>query len=206
MSAGPLFMKVIAYPFSIEEKDLINTVILEKEGTIVYPTETFYALGCAATQTAAVSAVYKLKQRPRHLPLLVLIQSWEMLFQYVDAIPHGHLSLLREHWPGALTAILPHNGQLPKELNVNAPTVGFRMTSSTVAQALIELIGVPLVGTSANRTSEKEVTNCSSARSTFGNEVDLYIDGGESPGGFPSTLVDLTGERCLLVREGAIRL
>lgn len=200
-------MQILTYPFSKQDQETVSDLLKKKKATIVYPTETYYALGCSATDSEAVEKIYKLKQRSTNLPLLVLIDSWEMLDRYVVNLNTEKRNMLEDYWPGALTAILEAKGNdLANELNYQKSTLGFRMTSSPIAKKLIEITGVPLVGTSANRSSEKEAANCVTARQYFQDKVDLYIDGGASPGSAPSTLIDLTGKEIKIVREGMVKL
>ncbi len=199
-------MNTFQYPFSGKTPELIKEVLVENDGTIVYPTETFYALGCAANNSVAVNKVYQLKNRSRTMPLLVLVDDWEMLYQYTGPIHPAHLEILRRHWPGPLTAILPHKGGLAKELNMNSEFLGFRMTSSEIAKELIRLVGMPLVGTSANISSQKETNEIETAQKTFGDSVEIFVDGGKTPGIKPSTLVDMTKETYKVVREGMISI
>ncbi len=197
-------MLTLSFPFQEDDKTQIRKILLEKQGTIVYPTETFYALGCAATDASAVSSIFRLKNRDKAMPLLVLIDSWEMLEAYGKDIDESMRSELDRFWPGPLTAVLKCKDNLPGELNQQGTTLGFRMTSSPVAGEIISTVGVPLVGTSANRSSEAETTSCLKAREIFLDEVDIYVDGGTTPGRLPSTVVDFSGKSPRLIRKGAI--
>ena len=187
-------MNTFQYPFSGKTPELIRDILVENDGTIIYPTETFYALGCVADNPVAVNRVYELKNRNRAMPLLVLVDDWKMLFEYTGHIRHTHMETLKKYWPGPLTAILPHKGLLAKEL------------STVRVNRCKEIIGVPLVGTSANVSSQKEASEIQTAQKTFGDSVEIYIDGGKTPGIKPSTLVDMTRESYKVVREGMISI
>ena len=197
-------MQTLRYPFQDKELKLIANIIREKDALFVYPTETFYALGCSATSSAAVKEIYRLKRRDPAQPLLVLITDWVMLAQYTGDLRAEQQRFLEQFWPGPLTAILKTKGRLAEELNHQKSTLGFRMTSSAIAQELIKASGYPLVGTSANISGQKAVTSCQTAMEIFGDQVDLYIDGGETKGLLPSTLVDLTGSDPKIVRRGVL--
>lgn len=199
-------MQTITFPFLTQQKEAIRSHLLEASGCIVFPTETFYALGCAADDSVAVAKIYELKKRRRNQPLLVLIDSWEMFDRYTLGIGEAQLNLLRKHWPGPLTAILKQKGNLATELNHGGLTLGFRMTTSHIAQELIRLINRPLVGTSANQSGEPEVADCGTAIKIFGNAIDFYVDGGKTPGVLPSTVVDLTTDNWKVVRKGMIEI
>ncbi len=200
-------MKVCTYPFQSTEDELIGNILRERQGTIIYPTETYYALGCIATSNEAVARVYALKKRDRSLPLLVLINSWAMLDTYAAKITREQKTFLTKYWPGALTVILETRKKLAKELNMEGTTLGFRMTSSPIARRLIDLAGCPLVGTSANRSTEKEISYFKETTDVFGQHVDLYIDGGTTLGKRPSTLIEMTkSSEYSVIRQGAVQL
>jgi len=200
-------MKVVSYPFKSPDYELIRETLFKQSGTIIYPTETFYALGCASNISPAVEKIYSLKQRKKNMPLLVLVDSWQMLKSYAANISPDKLEFLKKHWPGPLTAILETQENLAKELNYSGSTLGFRMTSSSIARDLIHAMGIPLVGTSANRSIESEISEFSIVQSAFGDQVDLYIDGGTTPGKLPSTIIDMTQtEKFSIIRQGMIKL
>ena len=178
---------------------------MSDSGTVVFPTDTYYALGCSAVCSDAVSRIYRLKSREANRPLLILIDSWRMFHAYVDSIPAIQLRTVEKHWPGPLTAIFKTNRKLARELNCQSDEVAIRMTPHPVALELISICGVPLVGTSANRSGRPPVTNVEAAIRCFSAEVDLYIDGGETKGGLPSTVIRfLQGGGIQTVRKGAV--
>lgn len=197
-------MKTIGYPFQDSDRTEIREV-LTRDGIMVFPTETFYAIGCLATSSAAVERIYALKQRQKGAPLLVLIDSWKMLEKYADGLTAKVCKTLQHYWPGALTAVLPQKGGLAAELNAPGETLGFRLTSSAIACELIQTVGLPLVGTSANISSTSEISEFNRTREIFGSRVQLYIDGGETRGGLPSTVVDMTDDnRFSVLRQGSL--
>lgn len=200
-------MVVITPPFSSDDNRTIKRILIEQEGVIVYPTETYYALGCVANSTGAVNRIYQLKKRDKNSPLLILIDSWEMLDDYFVEIDEDRKKLLSQYWPGPLTAVLRSRNKLTPMLNQAGPFVGTRMTSSVVARDLINRVNIPLVGTSANRSMEGEISDFHVVQSVFGADVDLYVDGGQTPGGFPSTVIDMKQSSGFsVIREGAVRL
>lgn len=197
-------MEIITYPFREADKDIIRE-ILEADGIMVYPTETYYAIGCLATSAVAVAKIYQLKQRRQDAPLLVLINSWSMLDRYTVDMDRIIRKILKYYWPGGLTAILRHNGKLAAELNLREKTVGFRMTPSHIATELIGMVDLPLVGTSANISTGDSISEFEQTRRVFGKNIDLYIDGGETKGGLPSTVVEMTDSRRFqVIRQGCL--
>ena len=172
----------------------------------VYPTETFYALGCLANDPKGVEAIYRLKGRNPQAPLLVLVSGWPMLHRFVPQLGAQRLAFLERYWPGPLTVVLPSVGLAPG-LNPLGPEVGFRFSSYRPIQALIEATGVPWVGTSANRSGQPSPTRLDQALESFSGQVELWLDGGDCPGGQPSTLVRLDEvARPEVLRQGALVL
>ncbi len=197
-------MRTIGYPFKDSEKETIKNILIN-DGTIVFPTETFYAIGCLASSSTAVEKIYSLKQREKNAPLLVLVDSWKMLEAYADNFTSAKRNTLEQFWPGPLTAVLKHKGNLAGALNFPGETLGFRMSSSAIACELVNIINAPLVGTSANISATESISHFENAKAIFGETVDLYINGGTTPGGLPSTLVDMTdAKNYRVLRKGSV--
>lgn len=175
------------------------------KGLMVYPTETFYALGAKATDEKAIEKIYQLKRRSHQSPLLVLVSDWQMLFAHVEKIAPKQEEFLRRHWPGPLTVILkPRN--LARGLNHQGEGVGFRLSSSDEARELIRRLRTPLVGTSANPSGMPPASSVQEAYDYFGEDVPEYFDGGPSPGGEPSSLIRFRStEEFEVLRSGKIR-
>lgn len=199
-------MPVFSFPLDNNKKLFIKKTLLEGK-IIIYPTETFYAIGCSALSSKAIKKIYTLKKRDTGKPLLVLVNSWKMLEVYIAAISYRQRELLEKHWPGPVTAIFEGVTGLASELNRDQSGIGFRMTSSSYAKEIISLTGIPLVGTSANISGGKEISEVAEAMKVFGKEIDLYINGGTSPGGLPSTVVNLKDPlNPVIVRQGAVKI
>lgn len=171
----------------------------------ILPTETYYALGCLSSSDASIQKIYVLKKRDKKLPLLVLISNWKMLEEYF-IVSSAIQSLLQQYWPGPLTVILQHKNKLSPFLNQSSDTLAVRFTSHLLAQKLIEQHGVPIVGTSANISGQKEVQTIEEAKKIFGDSVE-YIDGGRTAGGLPTTILDLSIENQVKVlRQGGLKI
>ncbi|MDT8447890.1 MAG: L-threonylcarbamoyladenylate synthase [bacterium] len=172
----------------------------------LFPTESFYALGCFADDETAVAEVYHLKQRALNQPLLVLVSGFEMLARYTTGLNDATLEFLKAHWPGPLSVILPACG-LAANLNALGPWVAFRFVAHSELAALIEQSGRPWVGTSANRSGAPPCTHRQEAQQQLGGLPRLWLDSGPCPGGLPSTLVDLRqAPRYRVLRPGALEL
>ena len=197
--------QIISCPFSKSTRTTIKRTIVKNAGTIVFPTETFYALGCSASSEQAVRKIYDLKARRTTQPLLILISDWVMFHRYVKSVSGAQLKLIEQYWPGPLTVVLEVKRKLAKQLNFQDHKVAIRMTSNPVACEIIKLCGIPIVGTSANLSNHPAVVGVKEAYTTFQNRVDLYIDGGPSPGGPPSTIIRFDNHGNLkIVRQGAL--
>lgn len=172
---------------------------------LVYPTETFLALGCDATSPAACARVLALKGRPPSMGLPCIAADLEMIRACVVDPPLSIAILARTFWPGPLTLVLdarPGAGLAP-EVCV-AGTVALRVSGDATARKLSEAAGVPLVATSANQWREPPATSFDGLAGHLVDGVDVVVTGRPCPGGAPTTIVDLTGPEPRLVRSGAV--
>jgi len=200
-------MQIVPYPFQKEGKEIIKKSLLQQQGNVIFPTETYYALGCMANVSTAVKHIYRLKNRSQEQPLLVLVENWEMFDTYAGEISARQREILKKYWPGALTTIVPHQRKLSPALNYQNHSLAFRMTSSAIAKELIRICGAPLVGTSANLSGEREINDFQTAYQTFTDHVELYIDGGKTPGGKASTIISMIdSDPYTIIRQGVVNL
>jgi L-threonylcarbamoyladenylate synthase len=148
--------------------------------------------------------VFFLKKRDSSKPLPVVISDFAMLRQVVS----GDISSLQRQisgfWPGPLTVILKASSSVPNGLCSEDGTIGVRLTEYSWVRNLVHQAGFPVTATSANLSGEKPISDPKEARELFEGEIDLFVDGGETKGLLPSTVVDLSGGKPRLVREGAI--
>ncbi|MFH1382003.1 MAG: L-threonylcarbamoyladenylate synthase [Chloroflexota bacterium] len=173
-------------------------------GIVAYPTDTVYGLGAAINLPGAVGRVFAVKQRPLSMAFPVLLANAAQLAQVAKEVPPVARQLIERFWPGALTIVLLKSDFVPDIVTAGSRTVAVRIPAHPVAIALIEGMGVPMVGTSANRSGQISPVTAEGVRTQFGSEIDLVIDGGQSPGGKESTVVDATGMVPVILREGAI--
>jgi L-threonylcarbamoyladenylate synthase len=177
---------------------------LRRGGVVVYPTETVYGLGSDATSEAAVRRVAELKGRDAAKPILVIVASREMLGAVVARVPALAERLIERFWPGPLTLVLPARPGLSPLLGGGREAIGVRVSSHPLARALVEGLGRPVTATSANPGGLAAATDVERAHEYFGAAVDTYLDGGPSSSAEPSTVLDLSGTKAVLVREGAV--
>jgi L-threonylcarbamoyladenylate synthase len=180
--------------------------ILRRGGLVAFPTETFYGLGAAALDALAVRRVFDVKGRPSSMPLLVLIDAASSLQHLVLDVPQRARPLMDRHWPGALTLVFRAAPHLPAELTAGTGTVGVRVPKHQVARALVTHLGAPVTAPSANPTGGTPPTTAEGVLAHFRDVLDLVLDGGPTPGGAPSTVVDVTVDPPRVLRHGAITL
>lgn len=172
-------------------------------GVVAYPTETYYGLGADPHQPRALAAVLELKGRPMAQPLLLVLSDAGQLKPWVSHVPGPLEALARRFWPGPLTVVLPAAAGLPEALTGGRGTVALRVSSHPVARALVRSCGTPLTGTSANRTGAPAARTAAAVEASFGGDVSI-LDGGTTPGGPASTLLDLSVTPHRILRPGPV--
>lgn len=178
--------------------------IIRAGGLVAYPTETYYALGADALNEGAVKKVYDVKGRSFVKALTVIIDRRESLFSLVQEVPQEAEKLMERFWPGPLTIIFTARENVPDLLTSGTGKVGVRVPSLVAARALANATGSPLTATSANPSGEGAFTVAKEVSETLGEKIDLILDGGETPGGDASSILDVTFSPPLLIRAGAI--
>ena len=178
--------------------------ILKDGGIVAFPTDTVYGLGASANLQSAVERVYQVKERPRNMALPLLLANISQISEIAKPVPPVAWLLARSFLPGALTIVLPKSKSAPDFIAAGGMTVAIRIPAHPVPVALIEGLGVPIVGTSANLSGKPSTLTADEVYSQFGDKIDLIIDGGRCSGGKESTIVDVTGETPVILREGAI--
>lgn len=182
--------------------------ILRAGGTVLYPTDTTYALAANALDEAAVDHVFQLKGRDYSKPIHVIVRDIEQAAQFVTV---GDVArLLASHFlPGALTLVLPllENSNIPPLLIAGGSTLGVRIPDHPVCKALSEALDFPVTTTSANRSGMPNTYSVESVREQLGADFDrlgLTLDVGQLDSSSVSTVIAITGESVTLIREGAI--
>ncbi len=171
-------------------------------GVVVYPTETFYGLGCLPSDPDASRRVCKIKGRAdKALPLIC--GSVEAARRVVEFNAAAEL-LARRFWPGPLTLVLPSRMNYPMWVTHGKKTLAVRVSSNEVARRLASMSAGVIVSTSANKTGEEPPRTAKEAADQIGREVDVVVDGGMTPGGKPSTILDLTSDELWILRSGPV--
>ncbi|MDN4471761.1 L-threonylcarbamoyladenylate synthase [Demequina zhanjiangensis] len=177
---------------------------VERGDVVVLPTDTVYGVGADAFQPEAVAAVLAAKGRGRQMPPPVLIPDARTVDGLAFDVPESARALMEACWPGALTVIVMAQPSLAWDLGDTHGTVALRMPDHPAALALLRRTG-PLAVTSANRTGAPAATTAQDAEEQLGESVAVYLDGGDSPLGEASTIVDATNPAGLrIVRAGGV--
>ncbi len=176
--------------------------LMREGGVVVYPTETVYGIGCIASDPDASQRICEIKGRADK-PLPLICADIEAARRIVEMTPEAE-KLAARFWPGPLTMVLKAKVKYSMWVNHGAPTLGVRVSPHPVAQKLAKAAGGVIVSTSANVSGDEPAHSAEEAREIFGNRVDIILDGGPSPGGESSTVVDLTGEEIWLLRKGPV--
>jgi L-threonylcarbamoyladenylate synthase len=178
--------------------------VIQRGGVILYPTDTIYGLGCDALNVKAVKRIYKIKHRSENNPALVLVHNKKMLNELVDDITPLARGLMKMFWPGPLTIIFRASRHIHQSLISQDGKIGIRMPRNKFCLKLIAECEAPLLSTSANISGSKTITTVDTLKKVFTSKVDLFIDAGDLDSALPSTVVDVSGERLVVIREGAI--
>ena len=173
-------------------------------GIIAIPTDTVYGLAVRAFDPAAVARVFEVKGRDSQTPLPLLLTGFEMVEQCASPVSIYAERLANVFWPGPLTIVVPRSHHIPDAVTSGGPNVGLRVPDHPVPVALAGALGEPITGTSANRTGEPAFTSYQSLKLRLGSELDYIIDGGALPLRPASTVVDLTGDLPLILRQGGV--
>jgi L-threonylcarbamoyladenylate synthase len=172
---------------------------------VVYPTETFYAIGADGFSSIALRRLFQVKKREPGRPVGMIAANTEMAFSVAREIPIDARRLADAFWPGPLTLVLPARDDIAPEL-VGADGVGVRVSPNPVARALSAGIGRPITATSANLSGDSPASTLKEARSGLGEKVKVYLEGGKLTASAPSTVVAISGNGWKMVRVGAISL
>ena len=175
-------------------------------GIIIYPTDTLYGLGADILNEESLLRIYDIKGRPNDMALPVLVSGWEMVRSISSEVNVIGEKLAARFWPGQLTLVIRANDNLSKILTGGRGTIAVRQPDHWIAQQIIEQVGNPIVGTSANLSGSPDLVEASDLVSELGDLVDRIITCGLKPFGVGSTVVDITGEQPKLLRETSISI
>lgn len=181
---------------------------LNNDGIIIYPTDTVYGVGASIDSLKGLQKIYEAKERNFSSPLIALLSKVEYIEKIAIIDEEKKIiieKLASEFWPGALTIILNKKENVPDIMVSNGETVGVRIPDLKLAQDIIESVGGILPTTSANISGEKTPRSYEELSEKFKERVEVIVDGGKSPLGVVSTILDLTKTLPKILREGAIK-
>lgn len=177
---------------------------LKAGGLVAFPTDTVYGVGALAFDGKAVESIYAAKDRPVEKAIPILIGDSDDLENVATNIPQTARKLAIRFWPGPLTILVPKRVDLPEAVSATE-TVGVRVPDHNVARQLLLAAG-PMAVTSANISGAQSPVTAEEVYEQLGGRIALIIDGGRTPGGVPSTLVDCTAPELKILREGPVLL
>lgn len=173
-------------------------------GVVAVPTESFYGLAVHALKERSIERLFAVKGRQEDKPLLVLVGSMETVGAYAKEIPDKARKLMERFWPGGLTMVISAAPVLPRSLTAGTGKIGVRLSGHPVPRALAQAVAAPITGTSANRSGRPACLTAEEVMEAVGEGLDLILDGGRTPGGKGSTVLDVTLDPPVVLREGMV--
>jgi len=173
-------------------------------GVVAVPTESFYGLAVHALNEKAIERLYTLKGRREDNPVLILIPSSETLDSYVMNVSQKARKLTARFWPGGLTMVFFAKPILPLSLTAGTGKIGIRLSSHPVPRELAKAVEAPITGTSANRSGRPSCSTAEEVMEAVGKDIDLILDAGRTPGGKGSTVLDVTLDPLVVLRDGIV--
>jgi len=177
---------------------------IERGRVIAVPTDTFYGLCADPFNLYAVERVFQLKARPETRALPILVNSVEQALMLARDVPDIFLTLAHKFWPGALTLVVEATHRLPLKVTGNTGQVALRWADSRVVTGLIDAVGGPVTGTSANLSGRPSCTNVDQLVEQLGDRLPLIVDAGDTGGTLGSTIVRIDGDSWSIARQGAL--
>ena len=178
--------------------------VLHAGRLVAFPTDTVYGVGALAFDGKAIESIYAAKDRPIEKAIPILIGDVQDIDRVASEVPLMATKLAARFWPGPLTLVIPKHTGLPDSVSATS-TVGVRLPDHVVARSVLRAAG-PMAVTSANRSGQPSTSTAEEVLAQLNGRIALILDGGKTPGGMPSTLVDCTGSKPIILRDGPINL
>jgi tRNA threonylcarbamoyl adenosine modification protein (Sua5/YciO/YrdC/YwlC family) len=204
----PLPAELLKINSSQPEANLISYAAdrIRRGQVLGMPTDTFYGLAADPVNLRAVDRIYEIKNRSRHKPLSLLVESVDQALELSRNVPEVFHELAEKFWPGPLTIIVKASSRLPLKVTANTGNVALRVPSAAIPVAIIRETGFPITATSASLVGSNECTTAESLREQLGDRISIIVNGGPTERDVPTTIVDLSGDptQWQILREGAI--
>jgi Sua5/YciO/YrdC/YwlC family protein len=195
-------METIVMKSDHEEALALSLDTLRQGNLIAFPTDTVYGLAADPFNISAIIKLFESKGREYNKAIAILVGSLEQVDLIAESMTENARKLIAKFWPGGLTVIVPKRKDIPDLLSSNQ-TIGIRMPDHPVALELLRQFG-PLATTSANISGGPNPLNAADVFTQLNTRIPLILDGGNCPGGVPSTVVDCTINELHVLRKGAI--
>lgn len=189
------------YPAAVDQA----LQVLRAGGLVAFPTDTVYGVGALPFLAPAVEQIYRAKGRPRSKAIPILLDSAGRLPEVAENVSQLASQLAEKFWPGPLTIVLTRKSTVPDVVTAGGTSLAVRVPDHEFALRLIAAAGGALATTSANRSGQPDPVTAQEVLAYLGGRIELILDGGRSPGGIPSTVIDLTRALPQVVRWGAIK-
>ncbi len=178
--------------------------IIRNGGVVVFPTRSLYGLGADAFNANAVNRIFDIKQRPSNKPILVLIKDKDELDRLAALVPPAATAIMKRFWPGMVSIVFQAKEGLSAKLTAGTKKIGIRLPGHNIAYKLVKAADGPITGTSANLSGSAGCFQVNDLDEKIVGSVDLILDAGPLKGGAGSTVVDVTGETSLILRQGEL--
>jgi L-threonylcarbamoyladenylate synthase len=176
--------------------------LLQTGGLVAFPTDTVYGVGASAFHCLAVEEIYRVKDRPNEKAIPVLLGDIKDLVRVTSVVPAMAWNLAAHYWPGPLTLVVPKHPDLAEAVS-SGDTVAVRIPDHAATRRLLIESG-PLAVSSANRSGGANPSTAAEVEAQLGGRIPLILDGGRTPGGIPSTLVDCCAAEPRILRTGPV--
>ena len=178
--------------------------VIEAGGVVAIPTDTLYGLAADPWSRVAVARVFAVKRREATQAVPLIAADLQQATQWLGELPSAGVRLADAFWPGPLSLVIRRPSTIPLEVSGGLESLAVRVPAHEVARALCRACGRPLTATSANLSAQPASANPDDVAASLGPRLDLLLDAGQTAGGPPSTIVDVTGPELRLVRPGAV--
>jgi len=187
-----------------EPQAIVETAAAIKRGElVVFPTDTVYGIGTNAFNEEGILSLYAMKRRPLEKGIPILLADVADLEMVAKDVPRAARELIASFWPGPLTLIVPKLNDLPRVISSNEG-IAVRIPNNDTARSVIRTAGGAVATSSANRSGQPPAQTAEQALAQLEGDVVIVLDGGPTGQSVPSTIVDCTGKRMRILRQGAI--